>query len=214
MNDGGLGNTPTLTFPNSDGIRAGNSFSALTTRISVQYGHLKEINPEYSLEGLILKLKLQYFGHLMWRNNSLKRPWCWERLRAEGEEGVRRWDGWMASLIQWTWTWANFKRWWGIGRPCVLQSMGLQRVRHDWAAEQNQHKSKPSNKILKTMILTCTVFRNSWSIRKQCQMIFRKRQFLMKDLLGLVFPDPLNLSMWVVSSSIQWNKIQNQVYQV
>ena len=65
MNDGGLGNTPALTFPNSDGIRAGNSFSALTTRISVQYEHLKEINPEYSLEGLILKLKLQYFGHLM-----------------------------------------------------------------------------------------------------------------------------------------------------
>ena len=94
-----------------------------------------------------------------------KSLWCWERLRTE-EEGVRGWDGWMASLIQWTWKWANFKRWWGIGRPCVLQSMGLERVRHDWAAEQNQHKSKPSNKILKTMILTCTFFRNSWSIRK------------------------------------------------
>ena len=67
----------------------------------------------------------------------------------EGEESLRGWDGWMASPIQWTWTWANFKRWWGTGRPRVLQSMGLQRVRHDWAAEQNQHKSKPSNKILR-----------------------------------------------------------------
>ena len=50
---------------------------------------LKEICPEYSLEGLMLKLKLQYFAHLMWRVTHLKRPWCWERLRA-GEEGDNR----------------------------------------------------------------------------------------------------------------------------
>ena len=63
----------------------------------------KEINPEYSLEDLMLKL--QYFGHLMWGANSLekKQPWCWERLRAGGEEDNRGWDGWMASLTQWTW---------------------------------------------------------------------------------------------------------------
>ena len=53
---------------------------------------LKEINPEYSLEGLMLKLKLQHFGNLMWRDDSLKRPWCWERLKAR-EEGRRGWDG-------------------------------------------------------------------------------------------------------------------------
>ena len=53
-----------------------------------------------------------------------KSPWCWERLRAEGEEGVRGWGGWMASLMQWTRTWANFGRWWGTGRPGLLQSMG------------------------------------------------------------------------------------------
>ena len=50
---------------------------------------LKEINPEYSSEGLMLKLKLQYFGHLMWRAHSLERPWCWERLRVGGEGGDR-----------------------------------------------------------------------------------------------------------------------------
>ena len=50
---------------------------------------LKEISPEYSLEVLMLKLKLQYFGHLMQRADSLKRPWCWERLRAGGEVGNR-----------------------------------------------------------------------------------------------------------------------------
>ena len=54
---------------------------------------LREINPEYSLEGLMLKLKLQYFGHLMQTAGSWETPWCWERLRAEGEEGVRGWDG-------------------------------------------------------------------------------------------------------------------------
>ena len=57
---------------------------------------LKEISPEYSLEGLMLKLKLQYFGHLMWRTDSLKRPWCWERLKVGGEGDDRWWemDGW------------------------------------------------------------------------------------------------------------------------
>ena len=54
---------------------------------------LREINPEYSLEGLMLKLKLQYFGHLMRTANLWETPWCWERLREEGEEGVRGWDG-------------------------------------------------------------------------------------------------------------------------
>ena len=61
---------------------------------------LKEINSEYSLEGLMLKLKLQYFGHLMGRADSLEKPWCWERLKA-GEGDNRGWDGWMASPIQW-----------------------------------------------------------------------------------------------------------------
>ena len=72
---------------------------------------LKEISPEYSLEGLKLKLKLQYFGHLLRRVDSLDRPWCWERLRAGGEEDDKRWDDWMASLTQWTWVWQTL----GVG---------------------------------------------------------------------------------------------------
>ena len=68
---------------------------------------LKEIIPEYSLEGLMLKLKLQYFGHLMRRATDWKRPWCWERLRAGGEGSNRGWSGWVASPTQWTWVWAN-----------------------------------------------------------------------------------------------------------
>ena len=56
---------------------------------------LKEISPGCSLEGLMLKLKLQYFGHLIWKADYLKRPWCWERLRAGGKGDDRGWDGWM-----------------------------------------------------------------------------------------------------------------------
>ena len=62
----------------------------------------------------------------------LKTPWCWERLKV-GEGDDREWDGWMASLTQWTWVWVNS----GTGRPGVLQSMGLQRVGHDWVTELN-----------------------------------------------------------------------------
>ena len=65
--------------------------------------------------------------------------WCWKRLRAEGEEGVRGWDDWMESPMQWTWTWANFRRWWGKRRPDVLQSLGLQRVGHDGVTKEQQH---------------------------------------------------------------------------
>ena len=56
----------------------------------------------------------------------LKRPWCWEGLRGGGEVDERRWDGWIASLTQWTWVWVNSRSWWWIGRPGVLQFMGLQ----------------------------------------------------------------------------------------
>ena len=98
---------------------------------------LKEISPGCSLEGLMLKLKLQYFGHLMWRADSLKRPLSWERLRAGGEGDDRGWDGCMVSLTQWTWVWVSSGSWWWPGNPGVLQSTGLQRVRHDWMTKLN-----------------------------------------------------------------------------
>ena len=62
-----------------------------------------------------------------------KRPWWWERLKPEGEEGDRGWDGWMASLTWWTWVWASSGSWWWTGKPGMLQSMGSQRVGHDWS---------------------------------------------------------------------------------
>ena len=98
---------------------------------------LKEISPGISLEGLMLKLKLQYFGHLMGRVDSLEKTLMLGGIGA-GEEGDDRgWDGWMASLTQWTWVWVNSGSWWWTGRPGVLRFMGLQRVRHDWVTELN-----------------------------------------------------------------------------
>ena len=67
----------------------------------------------------------------------LKRPWCWETLRAGGEEDDRGWDGWMASLTRWTWVWVDSKSWWWTGRSGMLRFMGSQRVGHDWATELN-----------------------------------------------------------------------------
>ena len=82
-----------------------------------------------------------------WSSNTLatwceelthvKRPWCWERLKAGGEWHNRGWDGWMASLTQWTGVWVGSGNWWWTGKPGMLQSVGLQRVEHDWVTELN-----------------------------------------------------------------------------
>ena len=98
---------------------------------------LKDISPECSLEELMLKLELQYFATWCEELTHWKRLWCWERLRAWGEGDNRGWDGWMASLTQWTWVWVSSGSWWWTGKPGVLQSMGSQRVRHAWATELN-----------------------------------------------------------------------------
>ena len=103
---------------------------------------LKEISPEYSLEGLMLKLKLQYFGHE--ELTRWKRPWCWERLKAGGEGDDRGWDGWMASPSGWTWVWTSSESWWWTRKPGMLQSVGLQRVRKwlsDWTELNPQDQS-------------------------------------------------------------------------
>ena len=103
---------------------------------------LKEINPEYSLDGLMLKLKLQYFSHLMQRTNSLEKTLMLGKI----EDRRRGWDGWMASPTQWTRVWASSKSWWWTGKPGMLQSMALQRAGHDWATELNwKHSGSSSN---------------------------------------------------------------------
>ena len=81
---------------------------------------LQEISPEYSLEELMLKLKLQYLGTWCEELTHWNRPCCWERLKAGGEGDDRGWDGWMASLTWWTWVWVGSGSWWWTGRPGML----------------------------------------------------------------------------------------------
>ena len=77
-----------------------------------------------------------------------KRPWGWERLRARGEGADRGWDGWMVCITNsWTWVWANSGRYWGTGKPGVLQSIESQRIRHDLEVEQQQHGPNPSPSV-------------------------------------------------------------------
>ena len=76
--------------------------------------------------------------HYFYRNNCKCRQIASiERLKAGGEGDDRGWDGWMASLTQWTWVWVNSRSWWWTGRPGVLQSLGLQRFGHNWVMELN-----------------------------------------------------------------------------
>ena len=96
---------------------------------------LKEISPGCSLEGMMLKLKLQYFGHLMRRVDSLEKTLIRGGIGGRRRRDDRGWDGWMASLTLWTWVWVNSGNWWWTGKPGVLWFMGSQRVRHNWATE-------------------------------------------------------------------------------
>ena len=106
---------------------------------------LKKISPGFSLEGLMLKLKLEYFGHLMWRVDSL------EKTLMLGGIGGRRRRGWqdeMASLTWWTWVWVNSGSWWWTGRPGVLRFTGSQRVGQDWATELNWMSSQDLHEVV------------------------------------------------------------------
>ena len=98
---------------------------------------LKEISPECSLEGLMLKLKPQYFGHLMQRVDSLEKTLMLGKIEGRRRRGDRGWDGWMASPTQWTWIWVDSGSWWRTGRPGMLWFIVLQRVGHDLGTELN-----------------------------------------------------------------------------
>ena len=98
---------------------------------------LKEISLGCSLVGLMLKLKLQYFGHLTWRADSFEKTLMLGKKKAGRERDDREWGGWMASPTQWTWVWVDSGSWWWTGRPGMLWFIGLQRIGHDWVTELN-----------------------------------------------------------------------------
>ena len=117
---------------------------------------LKETSPGCSLEGLMLRLKLQYFAYLMWRVDSLEKTLMLAGIGARGEGDDRGWDGWMASPTWCTWVWVT-------GRPGLLWFMGSQRVRHDWANEPNWTElvtSRGSRKIVPSVIKP--FYREEW----------------------------------------------------
>ena len=98
---------------------------------------LKEISPEYSLEGLMLKLKLHYLSHLMPRTGSLKKTLMLGKIEGRMRRGRQRmrWLDDITDSIEWIW--ASSRSWWWTGKPGRLQSMGSQRVRHDWVTQLN-----------------------------------------------------------------------------
>ena len=143
-----------------------------------------------SLKGLMLKLKLQCFGHLMWRADSRDRPRCWKRLKAK-EAGGRGWDSWIALPTKWTWVWANSRRQWRTEEPGVLPSMGSQRARHDLVTEQK-------------IIL--------WRFTQVVEYIYSFLFTAELCSMGLDVPYPLNLlSPWKHLGCLQFLGIMNKV---
>ena len=96
---------------------------------------LKEISPEYSWKDWCWSWNSNTLANWCKELIHLKRPWCWERLKVGGEGDGRGWDGWMASPTWWAWVWVSSGSWWWTGKPGMLQSMGSQRVGHDWVNE-------------------------------------------------------------------------------
>ena len=118
---------------------------------------IKPVSPkgdqsEYSLEGLMLKLKLQYSGHVIWRTDSLEKILMLEKIEGRRRRGWQRMR-WMTSPTQWTWVWVSSVSWWWTGMPGVLQSMGSWRVGHNWATELNWRRSF-------TFRFSCYIFEN------------------------------------------------------
>ena len=116
----------------------------------------KEISLEYSLEGLMLKQKLQCFGHLMWRTDSLEKTLILGKIEGRRRRGQQRMKWWMASPSRWTWVWASSGSWWRTGKPGMLQSMGSQRLGHNWVTELNWTESAMWSWVLIFLLLRKT----------------------------------------------------------
>ena len=145
-----------------------------------------------SLEGLILKLKLQYFGHLMQRTDSFEKTLMLGKTEVGGEGDDRGWDGWMASRTQWTWVWVSSRSWWWTGRPSVLQSMGSQSWTQlsDWN-ELNKMWRREEKILCSGQDISDAKNSTQWVHRKNIQdnhqqaISIKKNEFHWKCLLGI-----------------------------
>ena len=116
---------------------------------------IKPVNPKGNQPWIYIgRTRAEAEAPILWppdakKPTRWKRPWCWERLKAKGEGGNRGWGGWMASPTHWTWVWASSRRQWRTGKPSVLQSMGLQRVRYNLTTEHVVfHEGRYGNHLL------------------------------------------------------------------
>ena len=154
---------------------------------------LKQISPRCSLEGLMLKLKLQYFGHLMWRVDSLEKTMMLGGIEGRGEGGDREWEGWMASPTQWTWVWVNSGSWWWTGRPGVLRFMRSQRVRYDWETELTDWLNLQNNLGMPSVLYLCYSFFPLILIKQSLSLFFST---VLQSFPRLALP----FSIWVCGS--------------
>ena len=126
---------------------------------------LKEISPGISLEGMMLKLKLQYFGHLMRSVDSLEKTLKLGGIGGRRRRGRQRMRWLMASLTRWTWVWVNSGSWWWTGRPGVLRFIGSQRIGHDWATDMiwsEDVRAKILEKSVSRKALNVLISQHKW----------------------------------------------------
>ena len=120
----------------------------------------------------------------------LKRPWCWERLRAGGEGDDRGWDGWMASPTRWTWVWVDSGSWWWTGRPGVLWSWGCKES--DMTEWLKWTELKNNTLLLLSHQVRSDSFATPWTVACQAplSMVFPRQEYWS----GLPFPSPGDLA--------------------
>ena len=133
---------------------------------------LKGVGPGCSLEGLMLKLKLQFFGYLMWRADSFEKVLMMGKI--EGRRRGRQMR-WLDGTTQWTWVWVNSGSWWWTRRPGVLRFMWSQRVRHNWATELNwtEWHLKQDSESAKFIYLQMFVMAKMAAIYPKCKLLTR-----------------------------------------
>ena len=141
----------TLTRPWSSISKLNDTLRGTMTipRSTVKRPFPGNLHPFPKILGIILPpISLRNYPVWCEELTHLKRPWWWEKYKAGGERDGRGWDGWMASLTRWTRVWVNSRSWWWTGKPGMLQSMGLQRVGHNWVTELNWTASQVSSEEL------------------------------------------------------------------
>ena len=113
-----------------------------TLESPLDYKEIQPVHPKGNQSWIFIgrtdaEAETPIFGHLMWRTDSMEKTLMMGKIEGGRRRDDKGWDGWMVSPTRWTWVWASSRSWWWTGKPGMLQSIGLQRVRHDWVTELN-----------------------------------------------------------------------------